>query len=58
MAAERQGAFSASIFTLATFLAPALLAPGPIELANLAGVVFAVWMAIDVWRRYGRRVIS
>lgn len=57
MAAERQGAFSASIFTLATFLAPALLAPGPIELANLAGVVFAVWMAIDVWRRYGRRDI-
>lgn len=55
MAAERRGVYSASVFTLATFLAPALLAPGPVELANLAGVVFALWMAADVWRRYGRR---
>lgn len=57
MASERQGAYAASMFTLATFLAPAILAPGPVELANVAGVVFALWMALDVWRRYGRHDI-
>ena len=54
-APDRRGAFAATIFTFAAFLAPAVLAPGPIELANLAGVILAVCMAIDVWRRFGRR---
>lgn len=52
---DRRGAYSAAALTLAAFLLPALFAPGPIELANVAGCVFAVWMALDVWRRYGRR---
>ena len=52
---DRRGAYAATALTLAAFLLPALLAPGPIELANLAGCVFAIWMASDVWRRYGRR---
>lgn len=51
---DRRGAYSAAALTLAAFLLPALFAPGPIELANVAGCVFALWMAADVWRRYGR----
>lgn len=52
---DRRGAYAAAALTLAAFLLPALFAPGPIELANVAGCIFAIWMASDVWRRYGRR---
>ena len=54
MATQRRGAYSSSMLTLAVFLSPALLAPGPMEMANLAGVALAVWFAIDAWRVYGR----
>ena len=51
----RRGAYAAGMLTLAVFLTPALLAPGPIEIANTAGVALAIWLAIDAWRTYGRR---
>lgn len=51
----RRGAYAAGMLTLAVFLTPALLAPGPIEIANTAGVALTIWLAIDAWRTYGRR---
>lgn len=54
MATRRRGAYSAAIFTFTTFLAPALLAPGPFELANIAGMMLAIWMAIETARMYQR----
>ncbi len=54
-AAQRRGAYTSSMLTLAVFLAPALLAPGPVEIANIAGIALAVWLAVDAWRTYGRR---
>lgn len=50
---RRRGAYSAAMLTLAVFLAPALLSPGPIEIANIAGVALAIWFAADTWRLYG-----
>lgn len=54
MATRSRGAYAASMLTLAVFLAPALLAPGRLEIANLAGVALAVWLAIDAWRFHRR----
>lgn len=54
MSERRRGAYSAGMATLAIFLAPAVLSPGPLEIANLAGVALAVWMAVDAWRIFGR----
>lgn len=51
----RRGAYAAGMLTFAVFLAPALLAPGPIEIANIAGVALAIWLAVDAWRIHGRR---
>lgn len=54
-ATQRRGAYATGMLTLAVFLAPALMAPGPVELANVAGVALAIWLALDAWRIYGRR---
>ncbi|MEM7268990.1 MAG: hypothetical protein AAF401_07030 [Pseudomonadota bacterium] len=54
-ASKRRGAYSSAMLTLAVFLSPALLAPGPVEAANIAGVALAIWLAVDAWRVYGRR---
>ena len=51
----RRGSYAAGMLTLAVFLTPALLAPGPIEVANIAGVALAIWLGVDAWRIYGRR---
>ncbi len=51
---SRRGAYSAGVFTLAAFLMPALLAPGPFELANIAGVALAIWMGVEASRSYQR----
>ena len=53
-ATQRRGAYASGMLTLAVFLAPALMAPGPIEIANIAGVALAIWLAVDAWRIYGR----
>lgn len=54
-ATQRRGAYTSSMLTLAVFLAPALMAPGPVEIANIAGIALAIWLAVDAWRTYGRR---
>lgn len=51
--AGRNGSFAVAAFAFATFLAPALLAPGPVGLINVAGAVVALAIAAIVWRRYG-----
>lgn len=57
-AAERarpnREAYAASLFAFSAFLVAPLAAPGPIELANLAGVALAIWVAVVVRRNYGR----
>lgn len=53
----RKGAYAAGMFTLAAFLSPAILAPGPFELANIAGVAVAIWMGVEVARMYRREDI-
>ncbi|MEM7546365.1 MAG: hypothetical protein AAF367_12575 [Pseudomonadota bacterium] len=57
MATQRRGAYAAAIFTFTTFVAPALLAPGPFELANVAGLALAIWMAVEAARMYQREDI-
>lgn len=54
-ATQRRGAYASGMMTLAVFLAPALMAPGPIEIANIAGIALAIWLGVDAWRIYGRR---
>lgn len=54
-ATQRRGAYASGMLTLAVFLAPALIAPGPVEIANIAGIALAIWLAVDAWRIYGRR---
>lgn len=54
-ATQRRGAYASGMLTLAVFLTPALMAPGPVEIANIAGVALAIWLAVDAWRIYGRR---
>ncbi len=53
-ATQRRGAYASGMLTLAVFLAPALMAPGPIEIANFAGIALAIWLGVDAWRVYGR----
>ena len=53
-ATQRRGAYASGMLTLAVFLIPALMAPGPVEVANIAGVALAIWLAVDAWRIYGR----
>lgn len=53
-ATQRRGAYASGMLTLAVFLTPALMAPGPVEMANIAGVALAIWLAVDAWRIYGR----
>ncbi|MEO0363088.1 MAG: hypothetical protein AAF322_18345 [Pseudomonadota bacterium] len=58
MVRTRREAFGAGVLTLATFLIAPLTAPGPIELANAAGVAVALWAAFLVWRNYGREDVA
>ena len=51
---KRRGAYASGMLTLAVFLTPALFAPGPIEIANIAGIALAIWLAVDAWRIYDR----
>ena len=53
-ATQRRGAYASGMLTLAVFLTPALMAPGPVEIANIAGIALAIWLAVDAWRIYGR----
>lgn len=53
MTRTRREAYGAGVLTLATFMIAPLMAPGPLELANIAGLAVAFWAAIVVWRRYG-----
>lgn len=55
MTGRRWGAYAAAIFTLAVFLMPPLLAPGPLTAAHGVAVALAALIALGVWRSTGRR---